>query len=96
MDITESLSGNETKAGNEERTKEPGDDERAGGLLVGGRTGWPLQQAATARNSSEATNILDNTLTKTNDELILEGTETEGAKTTELLPKTFPTKDWRA
>ena len=58
-------------------------------MLVGDRTGGPLQQAATARISSEATHILDNTLTKTNDEKILEGTETEGAKTTELLPNNF-------
>ena len=86
MDITGSLSGNETEAGEEEPTIEPGDDERAEGLLIGGRTGCPLQQAATARISSEATHILDNTLTKTNDELILEGTETEGAKTAALLP----------
>ena len=48
-----------------------------------------MQQAATARISSEATHILDNTLTNTDDELILEGKKTEGAKTTELLPTTF-------
>ena len=49
-----------------------------------------MQQAATARISSEATHILDNTLTKTEDQLILEGKKTtEGAKTAELLPAVF-------
>ena len=49
-----------------------------------------MQQAATARISSEAEHILDNTLTKTEDQLILEGKKTtEGTKTAELLPEAF-------
>ena len=62
MDITGSLSGGETEAGDDEQTRESGEDKTTGGMLVGDRTGGPLQQAATARISSEATHILDNTI----------------------------------
>ena len=94
MDITGSLSENETEEG--EQTEE-GDDETAGNegsravdLLIGDRTGCPVQQAATARISSEATHILDNTLTKSEDQLALEGKKTTEAKDTpELLPTAF-------
>ena len=49
-----------------------------------------MQQAATARISSEAEHILDNTLTKQQDELALEGKETtQATKAAELLPETF-------
>ena len=87
MDITGSLSENETEEG--EQTEE-GDDETAGGLLIRSRTGCPIQQAATARVSSEAEHILDSTLTKQQDELALEGKETaQVTKAAELLPATF-------
>ena len=59
-------------------------------LLIGDRTGCPTQQAATARISSEATHILDNILTKSEDQLILEGKKTtEETKTPDLLPAAF-------
>ena len=94
MDITGSLSENETEEG--EQTEE-GDEETAGNegsravdLLIGDRTGCPVQQAATSRLSSEATHILDNTLTKSEDQLVLEGKKTTEAKETpELLPAAF-------
>ena len=94
MDITGSLSENETEEG--EQTEE-GDDETAGNegsraveLLLGDRTGCPVQQAATSRISSEATHILDNTLTKSEDQLVLEGKKAAEAKETpELIPAAF-------
>ena len=87
-DITGSMSENETEEG--EPTEEQGDNEIAGGLLIGSRTGCPVQQAATARISSEAEHILNNTLTKQQDELALEGKETtQATKAAELLPATF-------
>ena len=49
-----------------------------------------MQQAATARISSEAEHILNSTLTKSQDQLILEGKETtEGTKAAELIPEAF-------
>ena len=90
MDMTGSLSGNETEAEDEDPTEELDEEETTGGLLIGSRTGCPMQQAATARISSEATHILDNTLTQSQEQLILEGKKTtEGAKTAELLPAAF-------
>ena len=61
-------------------------------MLIGDQTGCPvsIQQAATARISSEAEHILDNTLTKQQQELALEGNQlTEEANTADLLPKSF-------
>ena len=50
----------------------------------------PVQQKATARISSETEHILDNTLTKQQDELVLEGKDTtQVTKAVELLPETF-------
>ena len=90
MDVTGSLSENETDTEEEEPMEEQDDAETTGGLLIGSRTGCPMQQAATARISSEAEHILNNTLTKSQDQLILEGKETtEGTKAAELIPEAF-------
>ena len=94
MDITGSLSENEAEEGDQ---TEEGDDETAGNegsraveLLLGDRTGCPVQQAATSRISSEATHILDNTLTKSEDQLVLEGKKAaETKETPELIPAAF-------
>merc|ERR1711953_541974 len=95
-ETTESLSGNETEEA--EQTEEEGNNETAGGsrtieLLLGDRTGCPTQQAATARISSEATHILDNVLTKSQDEIVLEGNKTPGeTEKHDLLPAEFSDK----
>ena len=91
LNITGSVSGEESDNEEEETTGGQG-DEMTEGLLTGDRTGCPvsIQQAATARISSEAEHILNNTLTKQQQELALEGKQvTQEVNTADLIPETF-------